>query len=164
MTLTFRPTTLEHLLAMEEIRLLVVAYGNRVDGGKGDIADLFTDDGVWDSSDNGYPRLEGRDMIAEFFGDYTTRRQRGHRLSHLPANPLITYLDADTAHSVSGFIGQANFSGRDDLVVDSGRYHDEFARTPDGWRFRSRRLEHVLPTRLIDLDAAAEQPRSRSWS
>ncbi|MET0830483.1 MAG: nuclear transport factor 2 family protein [Microbacterium sp.] len=164
MTLAFHPTTLAQILILEEIRQLVLTYSHRIDnGGGGDLADLFTEDGIWDSTDNGYPRLEGRRRIADFFGDETARAGRGHRLSHAVVGPVILRFTDTEIDAVCGFRGQALFKDRDDVVLDAGRYHDSYRRTADGWRIRSRRLEHVFPARLQSLDAAGEnKPTSRS--
>ncbi|GAA2848730.1 hypothetical protein GCM10010472_02060 [Pseudonocardia halophobica] len=160
----FRPTTVEHLLAVEEIRLLVLSYSYRVDGGEGNIADLFTDDGVWDSSDNDHPVLRGRAELESFFGDAESRRARGNRITHLVLSPLILELDDDEARAVCSYTGQVLFGGNDYIVQEAGRYHDRYVRTPQGWRIRERVLEHLLPSRKQQLvPVSSEQSLSRSW-
>jgi len=156
--IAFRPTTVDHLLALEEIRLLVLSYSYCVDGGEGDLVGLFTEDGVWDSSDNGHPKLVGREELTRFFGDSATRQRRRQeqdeagrsRLHHMVLSPLVTDLTDDEAHGISTYTGQVIFSGRSYTVLEAGRYHDHYVRTPDGWRFRARVLEHMLPSRSLE--------------
>ena len=167
MPTAFRPTTLEHLLAIEEIRLLVLSYSYFVDGGDGDIVSLFTEDGVWDSSDNGHPKLTGWSELSRLFGDREgreLRRQSGNRLNHVVLSPLITDLDEHEGHGVCTYAGQVLFNGRSYVVQEAGRYHDHYVRTPDGWRFRSRVLEHVFPSRSQELSLlTSEESLGRSW-
>src|SRR5262245_40628538 len=111
MPIAFEPTTLEHLLAIEKIRLLVLSYSYCIDGGRGDLVELFTEDAVWDSSDDGRPRIVGREEIAAFFGDEATRalrRQRhgGNRLNHVVLSPLITEMSEDEARGICTYAGQ----------------------------------------------------------
>jgi hypothetical protein len=40
---------------------------------------------------------------------------------------------------------------RDDVAGQLGVYHDEYVKTPDGWRFRSRRHETSPVVGEIDL-------------
>src|SRR5262249_35092531 len=115
MTPEFRPTTVDHLLAIEEIRLLVQRYAYCIDAGEGDVVGLFTDDGIFDSSDNGHIKLEGRARLLEFFGDRATRASRreasGNQLHHIVATPLITELGGDEAHGICTYSGQYSFDG-----------------------------------------------------
>jgi len=171
MTKAFRPTTLEHLIAMEEIRQLVLRYSFCVDGGRGvvdaAIYELFTEDGVWDSSDNGHGRYVGRQALSNFFSGgggkvrptwYNGGRKDKQRLLvHSVNNPLITEFDGDEARGIVTYNGQVLFDGVDYVVLEAGRYNDHYARTADGWRFKSRVLEHVLPSRKLALTLATPE-------
>src|SRR5262249_42476432 len=142
MTSAFRPTTLEHLIAIEEIGLLVQSYAYLVDGGPGDLVALFSDDGLFDSSDNGHVKVEGRAELLRFFGDREARQDRRrstrNQLHHIVATPLITDLDGDEARGICTYAGQYYFDGRSYIVLEAGRYHDHYVRTAEGWRFRAR--------------------------
>jgi hypothetical protein len=168
MPIAFRPTTVEHLLAIEEIRLLVLSYSYCVDGGGGDIVGLFTEDGIWDSSDNGHPKLVGREALRGFFGSAEAReirRQSGRsKLNHVVLSPLITDMGDGEAHGVCTYAGQVIFDGRPYVVQEAGRYHDHYVRTGDGWRFRARVLEHVFPSRSQEIHlVTSEESLGRKW-
>jgi len=156
MTSAFRPTTVDHLLAIEEIRLLVQRYAYYSDGGSGDLVDLFTDDGVFDSSDNDHVKLVGREELLGLFGDTSTRERRKqstrNQLHHIVATPLITDLSDDEAHGICTYAGQYYFDGRSYIVLEAGRYNDHYVRTTDGWRFRARVLEHLFPSRSLEIN------------
>src|SRR5262249_39099291 len=95
MTNVFRPTTNAHKRAIEEIGELVLRYSYCVDTRRSEeIFDLFTEDGVWDSSDNGHGRPEGREAIRRFFGGGKSVVNMAH---HLVLSPLITELSDDEA-------------------------------------------------------------------
>src|SRR5262245_58228123 len=108
MTSAFRPTTLDHLLAIEELRQLTLSYSHAVDsgGGKPRIA-LFTEDGVWDSSDNGHGRMEGRAALRKFFSGSSGVINMIH---HLVLSPLISDLREHEAHGICTYSGQVNFT------------------------------------------------------
>jgi ketosteroid isomerase-like protein len=130
-------SAVEDLLAVQQ---LIAAYPDIVDGRDWDRLDeLFTADAVIDFSAFGGPADTAagiktflRDSLAVF-----TRTQ------HMMGLPNIT-LDGDAA--------TARTSCSNPMVIDNGDgttavwliglwYDDTFARTPDGWRFTSRRQE-----------------------
>ncbi|MET0293459.1 MAG: nuclear transport factor 2 family protein [Phenylobacterium sp.] len=167
----FRPTTLEHFLAYEEIRQLVLRYAYCVDGGRGildnAVGDLFTEDGVWDSSDNGHGRYQGENLRKFFSGGDAAARanplptwyKNGPNsgstfLCHTVNAPLILEFTGDEARGVVTYNGQVLFNGADHTVLEAGRYNDHYVRTPDGWKFKERRLEHILPSRKQPLTTA----------
>src|SRR5262249_24359204 len=155
MTNVFRPTTIAHLLAIEEIRQLVLRYSYCVDTRRSEeIFDLFTEDGVWDSSDNGHGRPEGREAIRRFFGGGKSVVNMAH---HLLLSPLITELSDDEAHGVCSYTGQVNFNGTSYVCLEAGRYNDHYVRTADGWRFKARVLEHVFPSRRQEIDVLTRE-------
>lgn len=93
---------------------------------------LYTEDAEFTSLD-GVPRA-GRDALREAFSS-TAGRMAG---KHITANTTLE-LDGDRA---SGRTDYAFFLVTAEGInpVSVGRYHDEFVKGPDGWRFRSRRI------------------------
>jgi hypothetical protein len=132
----------ERIQVERECERLVTAYCHYVDHGEAaSIADLFVDDGVWQS---GNVVMEGMDQLREGFGlrqANTTRMSR-----HVCSNLLLDVLDADNAKGVVYLTlyrhdGEA---GRETSPLDGpalvGEYQDRFVRAPEGWRFAHREL------------------------
>ncbi|MFT7650658.1 MAG: hypothetical protein ACI8Y4_005432 [Candidatus Poriferisodalaceae bacterium] len=126
---------LETKRACEE---LVVKYTHIADFGPGaDMADIFTDDGVWTSGQETY---EGSKELKGFFG-----RDRGHTKSrHVASNIAITLTGDDTATGLSYFTlyryseEKPRVPDLDDQPVILGEYTDEYRLTSDGWRISRR--------------------------
>jgi len=95
--------------------------------------DLYTEDGEFTSLDGVLRR--GRDELRQAFSA-TAGRMVG---KHITANTVVT-IDGDRA---SGRTDYAFFMVTGDAILPAsvGRYHDEFVKGSDGWRFRSRRIE-----------------------
>ena len=105
----------------------------------GNVADLFTEDGVWESSER---RLGNREEIAASF----IRRQAntGRRSRHVCTNVAFEVISVDVVHGVSYY----SLYREDDVEGETaelegpamvGDYRDRFVRTPDGWRIAHRR-------------------------
>ena len=120
---------------------LIVRYTHLVDFGRApEIADLFTDDGVWRTDDF---EMRGRDEILAGFGrrQGVTRRQS----RHVCTNVLIE-VDGDRATGLCYLVnyrhdsetGEAEKPAPADVPKFVGEYHDTFRRTEDGWRFVDR--------------------------
>jgi ketosteroid isomerase-like protein len=94
---------------------------------------LYTEDGEFTSLD-GVPR-RGGDALREAFSA-TAGRIAG---KHITSNTVLV-VEGDRA---SGLTDYAFFMVTKDAIVPTsvGRYHDEFVKGSDGWRFRSRRIE-----------------------
>lgn len=135
---------LERLLAERACERLIMEYARRVDFGNASaIADLFTEDGLWTGTDL---RLDGREEIRAWF---TERERLSRRVSrHLCVNVMVDVRSEDEADSVS-FLVNYRHDRRDgatgpvpmEVPKYVGELHDTFRRTPDGWRFASRRVE-----------------------
>ena len=131
---------MSRLMIERDCTKLIVAYSHMIDfGDAGSIAELFTDDGVWESAER---RLGNRDEIAESF----THRQAntGRRSRHVCTNVAIEIVSADEALGVSYY----TLYREDDVDTETaeldgpamvGDYRDRFVRTPDGWRIAHRR-------------------------
>jgi len=116
-----------------EIQQLVSSYAYALDQNPdtgASYANLFTSDGLF-----GRPRTEGRENLANL----ATREPHGPNYTrHFLANPVIEI----TADGVTGKqylvvvdIGQ---SGQPSSIFLGGHYEDIYAKTADGWRFKSR--------------------------
>ena len=149
-------TSVMALTAMDYIRIkqLVNRYAFALDTGSRngyDYADLFSADGVFDSNSRG--RVQGRDQLAAL--------ARGEKSGPLYVNHYImNHIIEPTADGAVGRQYLINIShdqnippvGRNpnqwDLVgqkrgsLDTvgGHYEDVYTKTPEGWRFKSRRL------------------------
>lgn len=111
-------------------------------------AELFTPDGVFQDV-RGRAALEAACRAA---GERTDEQRDS---IHAQTNTMLVQLSDDRVHGLThvvfgshraGVAGSARFVGY-------GDYHDVFVRTPEGWRFASRRacshLEEPLPPELL---------------
>ena len=131
---------LSRLVAERDCAALITRYTHLVDEGQASgVAELFTPDGVWASPE---ATLEGQEAIRAAF---LRREQSGRRSRHVCTNVAI---DVEDEGSASGLCyltlfrtdaeGTPARGTAPDLV---GVYRDRFVRTPEGWRFSSRRTE-----------------------
>ncbi|MDZ4762395.1 MAG: nuclear transport factor 2 family protein [Alphaproteobacteria bacterium] len=135
-------TDIEKLLIERACERLVVEYCHLTDHGEAArVADLFTEDGVWSSSEN---TMNGRDKLRKGF---QRRQDIAARMSrHVCTNLLVDVIDEDTARGVvyltlyrhDGEAGRATSPTQAPAMV--GEYRDEFKRTPAGWRFHRREI------------------------
>ena len=106
---------------------------------------LFCEDGTW-TQPTGEKR-QGHDTLRTFF-----KGRPVNKLSrHVSTSALVTVIDEDHATGVSYALvlrGSQELDGPVEAPVDCMtalvEYHDEFRRTPDGWRFQSRRGQTVF--------------------
>jgi ketosteroid isomerase-like protein len=107
---------------------LLARYCHDFDRGNADgVADLFTEDGVFDPDVAGFEAVEGRDVIRGFVGS-------------MPAG-MVHHMTTDAAYDVDGDVatGIASFLVvAKGAVVTVGRYHDDLARVDGAWRIRRR--------------------------
>ena len=131
--------TLDELSAIHACERLIVAYTHLIDMGEAaKVAELFTDDGVWESAE---ATMEGREQIAAGFG----RRQAntGRRSRHVCTNVSVTLTSSDRAEGLCYFTLYRADDVDAAVVFDTvptmvGEYRDRFRRTPDGWRIEHR--------------------------
>jgi hypothetical protein len=155
----------QHLLDLEEIKMLKYRYCLYNDGGwpaqplshQGPAADLYTEDGVWDGSP--VAKAEGREEIRKLFSAMASLPMAYHAVT----NPIIE-IDGDTArghwHLISGSVSQTGdvptgfMGGSTSIMADSSSfgfagYKEEYVRTQDGWRIKLTRMVYgrrtVLP-------------------
>jgi len=119
------------------------AFGLDVERGEG-VADLFTEDGVWDASDLGYGHLVGRDALRGYFaGD----EGRAEAMAHLFSNQQVVEVAGDTMRARSYVQGVVVRAGKDVVRHDVVLYDDELVRVAQEWRFLRRTLRRVLEFR-----------------
>jgi len=124
------PGRLGDLIALHELR---ARYTHRYDSGdlEGFIA-LFTDDGVLQLGPAGFAR--GHDELRTALAG---PMQTASFACHFTSDEITDFTGDDTAHGTSRF---AVHYGRSPDIQGAGTYHDEYRRTPDGWRFTSRTI------------------------
>ena len=117
-----------------EIEQLVANYSYALDTAENDgyaYADLFTPDGRFGD------KTVGREAIAKMV-------REGHTNSGWKfVNNLIT--NVAIRQTPDGVIGRQyavaiDISAHPDVIYHTGHYEDVYARTPQGWRFKSRRF------------------------
>jgi ketosteroid isomerase-like protein len=129
----------ERLLIERECERLIVAYSHLIDMGEAArVAELFTEDGVWESAD---ATMRGRAQIHAGFGrrqDNTARRSR-----HVCTNVAVAVTSATEATGLCYFtLYRADGVDTATAPVEGpeivGEYRDAFVRTDDGWRIARR--------------------------
>jgi ketosteroid isomerase-like protein len=129
--------TLAELADRREIEDQIVAYAYAVDFHRWDDLDsIFTEDAVLDFTATGGEKGSLAE-IKEFF-DRALNLFSGHQ--HLMGNVRVA-LDGDTATSQTlchNPMYLAGGDGKQQVVFVGIWYHDEWRRTPDGWRISSR--------------------------
>jgi ketosteroid isomerase-like protein len=117
-------------IALHELR---ARYNHHYDDGDLDaFIALFAEDGLLQLAHTGFARghdelrasLAGAMEFAEF-------------ACHFTADELTEFTGPDTARGKSRF---AVHTGRNPNIQGAGTYHDEYRRTPEGWRFASRTI------------------------
>ncbi len=122
---------------------LITDYARFVDfGNAARIAELFTEDGVWEGPGT---RMEGREAIRAGFWKREGVMRRVSR--HVCTNVAIEVLGPGEARGLS-YLVNYRYDRRDgeDATAPApagapkyvGEYHDRFVRTPGGWRFAER--------------------------
>jgi hypothetical protein len=133
-----------------QIQQLVAKYARAIDtcSNNGyDYADLFTPNGYFAPSMNGNvgSKWQGRDRLAEASGGGA----RGCKnvpwiqegVHHIYVNHVITPTPEGAAGTVDMLM--IGLGGDPNKIEYDGYYEDVYARTPQGWRFKSR-IHHAL--------------------
>ena len=160
------PATTLTALDYIEIEQLVYRYARAIDtcSNNGyDYADLFTPDGFFAPSRDGTvgPKWEGRERLAEASGGGVRGCknvgwiQQG--VLHIYTNHVITPTDGGAKGTVDMLM--IGLGGDPRRIERDGYYEDTYAKTPQGWRFKSR-IHHTTANRGQETRAPAEaQPR-----
>jgi ketosteroid isomerase-like protein len=121
-------------------RRLVVAYCHYVDHGEASkVADLFTQDGVWEAPEI---TVTGRASIRDFFLmlEQDKTRMTRHLCSNFQINEFsageVTGVVYVTLYRHIGAEGRSTSPLLGPAAV--GEYRDHFKLTPDGWRIEHR--------------------------
>jgi 3-phenylpropionate/cinnamic acid dioxygenase small subunit len=104
-----------------------------------DVAALCTDDVVLSIRAR---EIVGHDGLARWSEH---RAQRGNRRTqHQMMQPRLTAISGDEIHGTAPLVLHVAKTGGGGTYVDLvGEYEDEYVRTPDGWKFRRRRLVQI---------------------
>ena len=133
-----------------EIQQLAAKYAQAIDtcSNSGyDYADLFTEDGFFAPFQNGQlgRKFQGREALAVASGGgakgCTGAGWIKQGVHHLYVNHIIT----PTAEGATGTINMLmiGLGGDPNKIEHDGYYEDTYAKTPKGWRFKSR-IHHAL--------------------
>ena len=128
------------LEAKDAIRELMATYAQALDACRfADVAACFAPDGEW-STDYGAAR--GPAEIEAFIRGIVPVKGEGPQRKHYITN-IIIKVDGETASAVSDYlIVREADAGL--IPVMGGTYRDKFVKTPAGWRFSRKELEHHI--------------------
>lgn len=119
-----------------DITQLLNLYGHVVDLREWHrMEELFVADAIFDSTDLGGERVQGRDAILARW-----KKSRNHPLAHHATNILILQDEDGTVRTQSKGIG-VGFKGR----VGTITYYDVLRRTEHGWRMAERTAKAMRP-------------------
>jgi len=120
---------------------LLQAYALFTDAGAGDdLARLFTADASWDGTALGYGVANGRSEIAKLV---LSHHDADRPSVHLPGPPLVVRVD--TGFEVFSWTVATRLSQGVTKPLIFFSYHDALCLEDGSLRFRSRRLELLLP-------------------
>ena len=128
------------LEAKDAIRELMAAYAQALDACRfADVAACFAPDGEWTTD---YGAARGPTEIEAFIRGIVPVKGEGPQRKHYITN-IIIKVDGETASAVSDYlIVRESENGL--IPVMGGTYKDRFVRTPAGWRFSRKELEHHI--------------------
>jgi uncharacterized protein (TIGR02246 family) len=119
----------------DALRDVAARYCHSFDRGDADgVAELFTEDGVFDPGFPGFEAVASREAIRAFGAGMTPGSV------HHMVTDLAYDIDGDRATGDASFIVTAGTA-----IVTAGRYHDELVRLDGAWRYR-RRVAVADPT------------------
>jgi ketosteroid isomerase-like protein len=128
------------LEAKDAIRELMATYAQALDACRfADVAACFAPDGEW-STDYGAAR--GPAEIEAFIRGIVPVKGEGPQRKHYITN-IIIKVDGETASAVSDYLIVREAEGGL-IPVMGGTYRDKFVKTPAGWRFSRKELEHHI--------------------
>jgi uncharacterized protein (TIGR02246 family) len=136
-----------HTDDVEAIRALINEYAELIDLGQLDaVAALFTN-GTWSSPGRGRP-LRGADQVRHAY-DGVILYDGIPGTKHVISNVTVEVADDRTAATARSYF--TVLQGRPDFPLQpviAGRYHDQFERVDDAWRFADRQ---IIPDLIGDL-------------
>ncbi len=128
---------LQWLVDIEQIKQLKARYAAACDDDYAPdrIAELFTEDAIWDGGMMGY--AEGREGIRKFFANASDIV--GFAV-HGVSNPLIE-ITGDTATGSWYLLQPMVLNGSEASYWYCARYQDAYVRTSTGWKFQRVEIE-----------------------
>ena len=128
------------LEAKDAIRELMAAYAQALDACRfADVAACFASDGEWTTD---YGAARGPAEIEAFIRGIVPVKGEGPQRKHYITN-IIIKVDGETASAVSDYLIVREAEGGL-IPVMGGTYRDKFVKTPAGWRFSRKELEHHI--------------------
>ena len=126
--------------AKDAIRELMAAYAQALDACRfADVAACFASDGEWTTD---YGAARGPAEIEAFIRGIVPVKGEGPQRKHYITNTIIK-VDGETASAVSDYLIVREAEGGL-IPVMGGTYRDKFIKTPAGWRFSRKELEHHI--------------------
>src|SRR5215212_1434420 len=116
---------------IEAIKRLKYRYADACDRGydADELADLFTEDAVWDGGLFG--RYEGRETIRQFFQGVSSEIIFA---LHYMMNPIID-VDGDEARGAWYLFQTCTFANDNTAIWGAARYDEQYRRVDGGWKF-----------------------------
>lgn len=122
-----------------DIQRVISTYSQYASKGDWDrVLPLFLPEAVWEIPHLGM-KLEGRDAIAATLLGFKDLMEYVLQIN----TPALIEIDGDSAQATSGIRECGKTAGKDEGFEYLGIYSDTFARTPDGWKFRTRVFEGI---------------------
>lgn len=103
---------------------------------------LFTADAVFDETEIGLPRAEGRHAVKAMIESGLATVEH---LIHYVTNHMVNDFTADTASGICFFLAEVLFKDSSHARV-FGYYDDRYVKVDGQWRFRSRHVVRMMPT------------------
>jgi hypothetical protein len=133
-----------------QIQQLAAKYARTIDtcSNNGyDYADLFTPDGYFAPSMNGKigSKWQGRERLAEASGGGARGCKNVPWIVEGVHHIYVNHIIAPTADGAAGTVDMLmiGLGGNPNKIEYDGYYEDVYARTPQGWRFKSR-IHHAV--------------------
>ncbi|MEV6794854.1 nuclear transport factor 2 family protein [Streptomyces sp. NPDC051320] len=130
---------MDRLIAERACERLIIEFVRELDlGDPGEVAELFTADGVWEWAE-GDRRIQGRDALRTYFGS-----RPADRLSRrVCTNVLVTLTSASTATATTYFTtyrvdGHTAGMVPPRIPVQVGQYEDSFRKVDGRWLLGTR--------------------------
>ena len=139
-----------------EITELVARYGRAVDDRDWDaLAEQYTPDAVFDSAGG---RSQGIDAIVEYYKDRTSAYVASY---HYPHSHEIELLGTDRARGLVCAHAELTIEG--ETVLVALRYHDDYRRVDERWRFYERVTKMLYVLKLSELPTGLAQRLRVRW-
>lgn len=139
-----------------ELQELVAVYGRRIDDRDVEgIADLYTADAVFDSTDG---PISGRGPVLDY---YRRQLDRYGMTYHYPHSHTIEFTGADSATGVVS--AHAELAIGATAFVVALRYLDSYRREEGRWKFVSRRAQQLYAAPLAELPDVLPGTLRKRW-